>query len=225
VNIPPPEYTPISSIPRDSFLSSQSLNFEGSVAIIGDYDFDKRTRSIEKRSTKRKRGEDFKSKSHVGRILEWKVGPDPEENAVQEASVLNTFAGLNASSVLEVTNSLNISRTRVIEMETELKDVKDQFNIDVQEAASVAESINSGKINGSLQAQRDHLNEEFEKRMKILWDTHRDDLEVEKHKLSVSLENTITSTGTVESIKAQVLVFTEDLSKVKNELLGLLIDI
>jgi hypothetical protein len=110
VNIPPPEYTPISSIPGDSSLSSQALNFEGSVVAIGDYYFDNRTRSIEKRSMKRKRGEDTKSKSYAGRILEWKVGPDPEENMVQAASTLNTFAGLNASSVLEVTNALNIAR-------------------------------------------------------------------------------------------------------------------
>jgi hypothetical protein len=151
VNIPPLEYTPISSIPWDSSLSSQALNFEGPVVSIGDYYFENRTRSIEKRSAKRKRGEDSKSKSHAGRILEWKVRPDPEENTVQAASVLNSFAGLNASSFLEVTNALNISRTRVIEMETELKDVKDQFNIDVQEAVSVAESLKSGKINGSLQ--------------------------------------------------------------------------
>jgi len=77
VNIPPLEYTPISSIPGDSSLSSQALNFEGSVVAIGDYYFDNRTRSIEKRSVKRKRGEDSNSKSHVERILEWKVSPDP----------------------------------------------------------------------------------------------------------------------------------------------------
>jgi hypothetical protein len=56
-------------------------------------------------------------------------------------------------------------------METELKDVKYQFDIDVQEAVSTTESLNSGKINGALQAQRDHLNEEFEKRMQILHGT------------------------------------------------------
>jgi hypothetical protein len=49
------------------------------------------------------------------------------------------------------------------------------------------------------------LNEEFEKRMKILRDTHRDELEVEKHKIISALENTITSTGTMESIKEQAL--------------------
>jgi hypothetical protein len=94
VNIPPPEYTPISSIPGDSSLSSQALNFEGSVVTIGDYYFDNRTRSIEKRSTKIKRGEDSKSKSHAGRILEWKVSPDPKENIVQ--------AGFNAQHLCRI---------------------------------------------------------------------------------------------------------------------------
>jgi hypothetical protein len=37
VNIPPPEYTPISTIPGDSSLSTQALNFEGSVVAIGEY--------------------------------------------------------------------------------------------------------------------------------------------------------------------------------------------
>jgi hypothetical protein len=55
VNIPPLEYTPISSIPGDSSLSSQALNFEGSVVAIGDYYFDNRTRSIEKRSFEKKK--------------------------------------------------------------------------------------------------------------------------------------------------------------------------
>jgi hypothetical protein len=86
-----------------------------------------------------------------------------------------------------------------------LKGVKDQFTIDIQEVVKAVEGLNSGKINGSLQAQRDHLNEEFEKRMQILWDTHRNELEVERHKLNTTLENTRASTCTVESIKAQAL--------------------
>jgi flagellar hook-length control protein FliK len=56
VNVPPQEYTPISTIPGDSSFSSQALNFEGSVVSIGDYYFDNRTRSIENISSKRKRG-------------------------------------------------------------------------------------------------------------------------------------------------------------------------
>jgi hypothetical protein len=60
MNIPPLDYTPLRSIPVDSSLSSQDLNFKGSVFVIGDYYFDNKTRSIEKISSKRKRGEDSK---------------------------------------------------------------------------------------------------------------------------------------------------------------------
>jgi hypothetical protein len=56
----------------------------------------------------RKRGEDTQSKSYMGMVLEWKVGHDPEENVVQATSALNTFAGINASSVIEVTTTLPI---------------------------------------------------------------------------------------------------------------------
>jgi hypothetical protein len=69
VNIPPSEYTPIRTIPRDSYLSSQALNFEGLIVVIGDYYFYNRTRSIEKTLTKRKRGEDTRSNSFARRVL------------------------------------------------------------------------------------------------------------------------------------------------------------
>jgi hypothetical protein len=109
VNISPLEYTPLNAIPGDSTSSSQIMSFEGTVVAIGDYYYDDRTKSIEKRSNKRKRGESTKSRSSTGRVVEWKVGPDPEENVVQATSSLHAFAGLNASYVLEVTNTLGTS--------------------------------------------------------------------------------------------------------------------
>jgi hypothetical protein len=78
VNIPPQEYTPISTIPWDSSFSSQALNFKGCVVAIGDYYYHKGTISIEKRSINRKRGEDTRSKSPPKRVVEWKEDPDLE---------------------------------------------------------------------------------------------------------------------------------------------------
>jgi hypothetical protein len=75
VNMPPQDYTPLNAIPGDSSFSSQALNFEGTVVAIGDYYYDNKMRSIEKRSNKRKRGEDTRSKSSAGRVVEWKAGP------------------------------------------------------------------------------------------------------------------------------------------------------
>jgi hypothetical protein len=44
---------------------------------ITDYYYDERTKSIEKRSNKRKRGVSTKSITYTGRVVEWKVGPNP----------------------------------------------------------------------------------------------------------------------------------------------------
>jgi hypothetical protein len=70
VNVPPRDLTPLNPILGDSSLSSQTLNFEGTIVDIGDYYYDDRMKSIEKRSNKRKRGEAGKSKSYVGRVVE-----------------------------------------------------------------------------------------------------------------------------------------------------------
>jgi hypothetical protein len=74
---------------------------------------------------------------------------------VQAASALNAFSRLNASSILEVTNALNISKNKVVDMEIELKGVKDKSAIDVREAVKATEGLNSEKMNRTLQAQRD----------------------------------------------------------------------
>jgi hypothetical protein len=158
-------YTPINAIPSDSSLSSQALNFEGTVVAIKDYYYDDRTKSIEKRSNKRKRGESTKSRSYVGRVVEWKVGPDPEENVVQEASALHAFTGMNASSILEVTNSLSMTKTRITELETKLKNVKDKLTSEFKKTTKVVDSLNTEKLNKALQTQRDEMNVEFERRM------------------------------------------------------------
>jgi hypothetical protein len=82
VNISPLEYTPLNSIPGFCTFSSQIMSFKGTVVAIGDYYYDDRTKSIEKRSNKRKRGESTNSISSTGRVVEWKFGPNPEENVV-----------------------------------------------------------------------------------------------------------------------------------------------
>jgi len=69
------------------------------------------------------------------------------------------------------------------------------------------------------------MNEEFEKSMKILRNTHREELEVEKHKPSSTQENTNASIGIMESIKSQELSPNKDIDKLKNDILVLLIDI
>jgi hypothetical protein len=133
----------------------------GFVVAFGDYYFDNMTRSIDKRLAKRKRGEYTRSKSSIERVSEWKVGPDPEEKIVQVAFTLNTFAGPNASSVLEVTNSIKIFKNKLFELEMELKYIKENLTIDVQKSTKSIESLNIEKMNIALQAQRDQMNAKF----------------------------------------------------------------
>jgi hypothetical protein len=141
VNVPPQDFTPLNAILGDSSLSSQDLNFEGTVVAIRDYYYDDKMKSIEKRSNKRKRGEANKSRSSVGRVVEWKVGPDPEENVVQEASSLHAFTGLNASSILEVTNALSMAKTRITELETKLKNVKYELTSEFEKTMKVVDIL------------------------------------------------------------------------------------
>jgi hypothetical protein len=222
VNMPPQDYTPLNVILGDSSFSSQALNFEGTVVAIGDYYYDNKMRSIEKRSNKRKRGEDTRSKSSAGRILEWKVGPDPEENVVQEASALHTFAGLNALSILEVASSLNTAKTRVTELETELRDVKYRLTSEFENAARVVDTLNTKNLNRSLQAQRDQMNAEFEIMIKTQWDTHNRELEAERQKLKTTMEENKTSTLVVDTIKTQALELNERFATEQKEFLNLL---
>jgi hypothetical protein len=86
LNISPHEYTFLNSIPGNTTFSSQILSFEGDVVDFGDYYYDDRTKSIDKSSNKRKRGEFAKSRSSTRRVVEWKVGPDPEENSIHTTS-------------------------------------------------------------------------------------------------------------------------------------------
>jgi len=83
VNIYPREYTPLTVIPGNSTFSSQILSFEGVVVVVGDWYYDDRTKSIERRSNKIKRGDSFKPISSTRRIVEWKAWPNHEENAIQ----------------------------------------------------------------------------------------------------------------------------------------------
>jgi hypothetical protein len=115
------------------------------------YYYDDITKIIEKRSHKRKRGESTKSRSFVGRVVECKDGHDPIENDVQLASSLPSFMGMNTSFFLEVTSSLSTTKTRITELETKLKNVKDDLTSDFAKTMRVVDAINAEQLNKSLQ--------------------------------------------------------------------------
>jgi hypothetical protein len=85
----------------------------------------------------------MRSKSFARRVVEWKAGHYPEENVLQVASALHDFVGINSSYVLEVTSTLNTPKNRFIELEIELRNVKDKFTIDSHKAVKVVDSLNT----------------------------------------------------------------------------------
>jgi hypothetical protein len=58
------------------------------------------------RMTKRKREGTDTSHGKAERVIKWKAGPDPKDNAIQAASTLNAFAGENVMLVYEVAEAL-----------------------------------------------------------------------------------------------------------------------
>ena len=61
--------------------------------------------------------------------------------------------------------------------------------------------------------------------MKTQWDTHDTELELERQKLKISLEENKTSTFTREIIKVEALELSEKLATEKNEFLNILSNI
>jgi hypothetical protein len=118
------------------------------------------------------------------------IGPDPEENVVQAASSLHAFAGLNASSVLEVTNTLSTTQNKITELEEELKTVKDKLTVEFEEATRVVATLNTENLNTALQMQKDEMNAEYERRAQTQWDTHVRELECVKLKFGDEIETT-----------------------------------
>jgi hypothetical protein len=122
VGIPIEECTPLASILGILSLTSEGLRFEGVVVTVGYYYYNHKTRAIEKRAPKRKRGKIEASQDVPERNIKWKVGPDAKDNALQVASVLSAFAGVNIVSVHEVTVALDDAKSRIAELEMTLED-------------------------------------------------------------------------------------------------------
>jgi hypothetical protein len=57
VTIPLEECTPLAVIPGNLSFTSLGLGIEGVVVVVGEYYYNHKTKAIEKRMTKRKRGE------------------------------------------------------------------------------------------------------------------------------------------------------------------------
>jgi hypothetical protein len=108
------------AIPGNSTFSSQVLNLDDVVVSIGEYYYSKKSKWIEKRSTKRE--ETIVIQSSTKRVIEWETGPDPKENVIHIASALHAFAGVNAMSIFDVAMTVDTAQAKITELEKKLSD-------------------------------------------------------------------------------------------------------
>jgi hypothetical protein len=91
------------------------------IVVVGDYYYSHKTREIEKRTSKRKRGKVDVSQEAPERSIKWKVGLDLKDNAIQAASTLSAFSSVNIVSVHEVTGALDAAKSKINELEVTLE--------------------------------------------------------------------------------------------------------
>jgi hypothetical protein len=72
------------------------IELDDVVVVVGEYYYNNSKRKIEKRSTKRKIGEDPPSKGSSNKVISWKLGPNPQVNALDNSSSLSAFVGENS---------------------------------------------------------------------------------------------------------------------------------
>jgi hypothetical protein len=58
-----------------------------------------------------------------------------------------------------------MAKTWITELETELKNVKDELTLEFEKTMKVVDILNTEQLNKALQTQRDEMNVEFERRM------------------------------------------------------------
>jgi hypothetical protein len=67
------ECTPLATIPGNISYTSQELGLDEVVVVVGDYYYSKKTRDIERRTTKRKRGEVTLKQESTEMSIKWKA--------------------------------------------------------------------------------------------------------------------------------------------------------
>jgi hypothetical protein len=79
----------------------------------------------EKISPKRKRGRDDVGQEAPERSIKWKVGLDLKDKALQAASTLIYFIGVNIVSFHEVTGALDATKSKINELDVTLENIKE----------------------------------------------------------------------------------------------------
>jgi hypothetical protein len=124
VTIPVEECTPLADIPKKKSYNSQVLELDDVVVVVGEYYYTNKIMAIDRRTNNRKRGESSIKKESYDKNIKWKASLDPKENKIQTTLALNGFVGENAMSLYELGEALDISRTRLVELEETLNKIK-----------------------------------------------------------------------------------------------------
>jgi len=83
-------------------------------------------------------------------------------------------------SAYDLGESLDISRTRVVELEEALNTMKYRLSDEFKKEANMVEHLHKDEMKKELQLQKDKLNVEFEKRASINHRLHHKEMEVLK---------------------------------------------
>jgi hypothetical protein len=135
---------PLESIPGSFSLTSPRLGVECVVVEMGEYHYSHKTKYIEKRVVKRKRG--GVNIDMVEMNIKYKAIPKPKESYIQTTSILNDFVGANSMSVYEMDEALDVAKLRITELENVIGRVKNSISNEFREKSVEIECIHREKM-------------------------------------------------------------------------------
>jgi hypothetical protein len=165
----------IGSHSKSFSLTSPGLGVECAVVVVGEYYYSHKTKSIEKRDAKRKRGGAIQDTTE--RNIKWKAFPNPKDNVIQTTSILNDFVGANSMSVYEMAEALDIAKLIITELEDSIDTIKNTISDEFRKEAMEVELVHKEETQRQLQLQEKELAAEFEKRVRINQKIHQNEME------------------------------------------------
>jgi len=108
---------------------------------VGENYYINKTKGIEKRSSKSKRGETSLNQESTKRYIERRVVPYHKDNAIQIVSTLNAFVGENAMFLYPLVSALDTSQTIVVELEEALRIQRNKIIVEFKEEVGATEKF------------------------------------------------------------------------------------
>jgi len=104
--------------------------------------------------------------------MRWKPGPDPNDNALQASSTLNSFIGANVMSVYEVKTTLDTTKERIVELEASIDTIKEDVASEFKKEATTTEHSHREELARQLKLREKDLTIEFEKKINLKQKMH-----------------------------------------------------